>query len=167
METMLPETTCPCCGHRFAVGEDAFREEGTRTPFYRPLSAEVECPACEWVFVIDDDGVVLEDELDPGEGDAGGLFAIDDDGEWIVEELLRVTCPQCHNSHEVDGPGVTICPHCKHTLDVDGRGRVLNTKVLPLPECPRCGVPLEEKDWGGMFCGSCGRTFLPGREPEE
>jgi uncharacterized protein YbaR (Trm112 family) len=164
---MQPETTCPCCGQRFAVEEDAFREEESQPSFYHPVTAEVECPACEWTFVIDEEGVVLEEELDPEESDAGGLFAIDDDGEWVAEELLSVTCPHCHNTHEVDGPGVTACPHCKHTLDVDERGLVLNTKVLPLPACPHCGVPLEEEESGGMSCGSCGRTFLPGREPEE
>lgn len=153
MELTLLETTCPLCHHAFGLDDDDLVLEAQRFHPFLP-TAEVECPQCNWEFAIDADGRVVDD----GGLDLGPLFEIDDDGDWIAEDLYKVTCPHCGEGHEVDEPGPTTCLHCRHTLLVADHGQLNDD--CGNDNCPYCGsglMDLEEIE--GLHCPGCGSVF--------
>jgi hypothetical protein len=52
METTLPHTTCPFCGHPFTMTEDVLEHPWKRWLFGNDLLLEVACPLCDEAFVV-------------------------------------------------------------------------------------------------------------------
>jgi hypothetical protein len=153
----MPEvdTRCPSCSNRVTVADPALCAQ---QPWYLPGEAAVACPVCDWEFVVDANGEVVDD----GEPDGEPLLTIDADGTPESVDLLTVTCQRCGRAFETEPCELARCPSCRHQLSLPG-GVPADEQQFPLTwhegdcECDHCmyGDASGEE----YVCPNCGSVF--------